>query len=541
LPISGPNPTLVVTHLAEERQVAFTRKIVVVVIKLVVLSAATAGAFACVIQGAKVRPLDPKNPPVEVTSPVKAHLVDGSTVLYPQGVRLVGNVLVTPGNRYKLGSSIPVPSGQIPLDSVVGMEAFDTNVNVPGSVLASVGGGALAVVGTAALLVAIFGSCPTFYADSAGTQVLQAEGFSYSIAPLFEKRDVDRLRITPTADGRVVIYVRNEALETHYINHLELIEVEHEAGETVLPDQQRRAVAVSGISAPIIVRDRAGRNLADVVRAPDGVLFSSDPETVRNVSTADLDDYIDITMAAPKEADSVAVLLDMRNSLLNTVLLYDHMLGAPGIRSLDWAGKTLDQIGSAVEMGRWYNSRMGMRVSVLDGGKYRQVARISDSGPIAFRDNAIVVPAIRSGGDSVRIRLAFIADNWRIDAIRTASVLRRPVTRFVPATRVRMMDPAQNAPALAAVRGADESYLITSPGQSFSVEFEVGKAAPGTRTHMLASQGYYSEWVRGSWIKNASGKEFTPSDTMLLDAIRDWRGKQPDMEKQFYSTRIATR
>jgi hypothetical protein len=421
------------------------------------------------------------------------------------------------------------------------MEAFDNNYNVPASVVASAGATVLGVIGTAVLAVAIFGSCPTFYADSAGTQVLQAEGFSYSIAPLFEKRDVDRIRLTPTADGTVILYVRNEALETHYINHLELIEVTHNSGETAFPDQQRRAIVVSGISAPAFVRDRAGRDIAELVRAADGVSFSSDPERVRNVSAGDLDDYIDLTIAAPKGADSVAVLLDMRNSLLNTVLLYDHMLAAPGIRSLDWVGRDINHIGNAIAMGRWYNSRMGMRISVLDGGKYRQVARISDSGPIAYRDNAIVVPAIRSGGDSVRVRLSFIADNWRIDAIRTATALRRPRTKLVSAARVKMLDAAQNSPALASLREADEAYLITSPGQSFNAEFDVGKPAPGTRTYMLASQGYYTEWVRGSWIKNASGKRFAPSDAFLVEAIRDWRSKQSEMENQFYSTRISVR
>ena len=519
---------------------AFTRKTALAALKLVV-AIAVVGGMACVFQKVKVRQLDPKNLPVDVKSPVKAHLVDGSTILYPNGVRMVGNVLVTTGSRYMLGSTTRVPSGLIPLDSVVGMEAFDTNVDVPTSVVASAAGGLLGVVATVGLLVAIFGSCPTFYADSAGTQVLQAEGFSYSIAPLFEKRDTDRLRVTATADGRVVVYVRNEALETHYINHLELIEVAHAPGEIALPDQHRKMLVVRAIGAPAAVRDRAGRDLAQIVSAPDGVLFSSDSETVRNVSATDLDDYIDLTIAAPKGVDSVAVLLDMRNSLLNTVLLYDHMLGAPGIRSLDWVGRDLDHIGSAIQMGRWYNARMGMRISVLDGGKYRQVARISDSGPIAFRDNAIVVPAIRTNGDSVRVRLAFIADNWRIDAIRTATVLRRPRARLISLARVKMTDPAQNGPALKALRNADESYLITSPGQSFSVEWDVGTVAPGTRTYMLAAQGYYSEWVRGSWIKNASGKAFAPSDAFLVEAIRDWRGKQTEMENRFYSTRIAAR
>ncbi|HVF39750.1 MAG TPA: hypothetical protein VM939_07610, partial [Gemmatimonadaceae bacterium] len=178
-----------------------TRRIVLGTIKIMLVTAIGGGGIACIFQSAQVRPLNPKSPPVDVKSPVKAHLLDGSTVLYPNGVRLSNNVLVTPGSRYMLGSTTGVPSGPIPLDSVVGMEAFDTKINVATSVLASAGAAVAGAVGTVALLIAIFGSCPTFYADSAGTEILQAEGFSYSIAPLFEKRDVDRLRLTPTTDG----------------------------------------------------------------------------------------------------------------------------------------------------------------------------------------------------------------------------------------------------------------------------------------------------------------------------------------------------
>src|SRR5689334_3067488 len=115
----------------------FTRRFVLATTKLAVVAAVTGGCIACIIQSANVRPLDPKHPPVDVKSPVKAHLVDGSTVLYPNGVRLDGNVLVTRGSRYPLGSSIPVPSGPIPLDSIIGMEAFETDINEAGSVVAS--------------------------------------------------------------------------------------------------------------------------------------------------------------------------------------------------------------------------------------------------------------------------------------------------------------------------------------------------------------------------------------------------------------------
>ncbi len=509
-------------------------------LRIPLVFAVTAGAISCVFHSAQVTPLDVRHAPTEVTSPVKAHLVDGSTVLYPTGVRIANNTLITSGSRYALGTPVLSQSGPIPLDSVVGMESYDTKINMGKSVAATGAAIAVGVPAAALLAVAIFGSCPTFYTDSASAQVLQAEGFSYSIAPLFEQRDVDRLHSVSAKDGRVVLHVRNEALETHYINHLELIDVRHEAGELALPDQSGRPIALSGLSSVFSVRDRAGRDLAGTVRNADGVVFSTADQTLRAVSAADLDDYINIAFPAPRGGDSVAIVLNMRNSLLNTVLLYEQILAAPGARSLDWLGGDLGHISTAIDMGRWYATRMGMRISVRENGRYVQVARIGDSGPIAFHDVAVLVPA-RSDDDSVRVRLSFVADDWRIDVVRVASGWRRPETHRVPTARVAMYDPSQNTAALSSIRDADDGYLITTPGQSFAVDFDAGDLASGARTFMLASQGYYTEWVRGSWIRNASGKTFTPSDEAITEAIRSWRSKQSEMERHFYSTRISSR
>ena len=55
---------------------------------------------------------------------------------------------------------------RIPLDSVVGVEAFEGKVLMAQSVTVSIAASALTAVGTVALLKAIFGSCPTVYADT---------------------------------------------------------------------------------------------------------------------------------------------------------------------------------------------------------------------------------------------------------------------------------------------------------------------------------------------------------------------------------------
>lgn len=499
-----------------------------------------AGAVGCIFQNPRIRQVDPATVRI-AESAVKAHLLDGSTMVFPTGVQLLNNRITArgTGRRYAPGDTAFVIAGSVPIDSVVGMEVFDARTNVAASVVGTIGAVALGTVATAALAIALFGSCPTFYADSAGTELLQGEGFSYSIAPLFEQRDVDRLRLTRATDGKIVLRVRNEALETHYINHVELLEIERQPDELGLGDNNGQPLALKNLSVPSRVRDRSGREIRPKISALEGDVYSTHDDIMRSVSATDLDDYLEFAIPAGAGLDSVALVLDMRNSLLNTVLLYDHILGAQGIESLDFLGKDLNRISGAVDLGRWYATNMGMRVSVRDGTSYRQVARLGDSGPIAFHKVAVMLPVVK-GEDSVRIRLSFVADNWRIDGISVSTDWRRPKFRYVSPSRVMMPHPQQNQVALAAVADPDERYLMTSPGQSLSVEFDVGENT-SERSWLLASQGYYTEWVRGSWIKSASGKPFKPTNETLVEAIQNWRVKQDEMQRTFYNTKIAAR
>jgi hypothetical protein len=344
--------------------------------------------------------------------------------------------------------------------------------------------------------------------------------------------------------------VRNEALETHYLNHLELLEARHGADEFVLPDEHGPPLAVRDLRPPVLARDRAGRDVTPALRAADGVVFSTDSGTLARAGGDDLDDHIDLTFPAAGRADSVALVLRVRNSLLNTVLLYDGALGA-GARALDWMGQDLQRVSGAVAMGRWYNERMGMHVAVRAAAGYRVVARVGDTGPIAYHDVAVIIPVVpdsgRSAGrdDTLRIRLSFTADNWRIDRVAIAGSFRRPNIRTIPVQEVRRDDGTADTAARASLRSPDESYLVTSPGQRFGVVFDVGTADRTTggseRTFLLASQGYYTEWVRGAWIKAPTAAVFTPSDLTLADVLRRWQAKRTTFERQFYTSRVPVR
>jgi hypothetical protein len=476
--------------------------------------------------------------PLQLSTPVKAHVLDGSTIVYEHGVQVTNTALEGRGERFDL---LLRPAGQVssfPLDSVAAFESYRTATKVTPSILASLAGTALGVVGAAALSVAIFGSCPTIYTDSAGTPQLQGEAFSYSIAPLFEMRDVDRISAHADADGVVWIEVRNEALETHYINTMELLHVAHDASQRLLPDEQGRPVLVTSLVSPRAARDGAGRNVVRALTHADGDVFASARERSDAPAAHDYQDFIELQFDLPQPRDSVALVLRLRNSLLNTILFYDVMIGAAGARSVDWIGGTLEDIGHATELGKWYSGRSGVRVYLERAGSFEQVGRIPDAGPIADKDVAVVMST--GGQTSLRVRLEFLADSWRIDQATLATGVERPAARALAPSIVASLAGERDEAAVVRLSEPDDEYLVTLPGHALRVGFDAGSLERG-RTHswLLAAQGYYIEWVRADWVRTASTTEtFRPGDAALDAVYARWRAVRDDFEARFFNSRI---
>jgi len=496
------------------------------------------GACIWVFRSVRVEAIGSHADSLAIQTPVKAHLRDGSTVLYQAGVLLARDTLRGPGVRYGLTLRDSNALSVVPLDSVVAMESFRRVTNgAPTAIVSTLAtGAALLGAAVAAFVIACsssdcFGNCPTVYADSAATWALQAEGFSYTLGPTFETRDVDRLGVRPDRDGRIRLEVRNEALETEYVNHLELLEVRHAADETALPDPNGAALAVRELVPATTIADAAGRDLRLLLALPDGAAFQTDARTLAGASLVQLDDAIYLAAPAPAGADSVALVLRLRNSLLATLLYSDVMLGGRGARSLDWIGRDLDGGGAALP--RWQEQRMGMRLAIWDGRRYHETARIRDSGPHAWNDVAVLIPVLQR--DSVRVRLSFPADNWRIDRVVFAMRARHPVVQTHAFDRLLDAAGRDDSSALASVRLADERYLRTSPGERFTAVAEVGEAAAEpARTFLIATQGYYEPWIGHDGLSAARDIGANQSlDAELLKALRKWGTVREARERAF--------
>jgi hypothetical protein len=358
---------------------------------------------------------------------------------------------------------------------------------------------------------------------------------------------VDPLNVKPGPDGIIRLELRNEALETHFINHIELLAVRTPAGASVVPDQGGKLVTLSALRPLARATDRAGRDILGELATIDGKLYESERGIVNKANASDLDDWIDLDADELPPGDSVAVVLRLRNSLLNTVLLYDGILG--GRDAPDWLATGMQQIGTALDMSRWYTRTMGMHATV-DGlalpPTSREHARLGDVGPIAFRDVAIVLPRPTRDAKHVRVRLRFVADDWRIDRALVAANVSRPVPQAVALTRVVVPSPARggaatlDTAALRALSEPDGQYLETRPGQRMTLEFATSRDS--STTYLIAWQGWYREWIRGAWL--AQPKRTTPwiaGDSAVATAMAQWREKRGELERAFYSSRIPVR
>jgi hypothetical protein len=88
---------------------------------------------------------------------------------------------------------------------------------------------------------ACFGSCPTFYTMNDEKWNLVAEGFSSSILPVFEKRDIDMLYWTKNNGDNLKVKLTNEALETHVIRYANLLVFPHQENERVFSTEDGKS------------------------------------------------------------------------------------------------------------------------------------------------------------------------------------------------------------------------------------------------------------------------------------------------------------
>jgi hypothetical protein len=509
-----------------------------VVVPLTVQLAACSGSVPLnrqTVAPDQVRSIDPQS-----SRYLKAHMKDGRVYVLvewkvDEAARVVtgfGRLLEVDRARERVGP------WTVRIDDAA---LFESNEPSPSPGLAGllvVTGASLVV--TAACLTnpkACFGSCPTFYVSDGQRPVLQAEGFSDSIAPSLEATDVDALYRARPRQRALQVRMTNEALETHVVKAVEVLAVARPAGGRVFhatrgPAESRADDGFYGataLRAPASCRAPEG-DCTQALRAFDARERSSLADESNLAAREEL-----TLEFPPSGASSLGLVIAARQTLLTTFLLY---------QGLAYLGSKATEALSQLERDPALKANVAASLAVLGGidvlvpdarGQWRQVGGAFETGPLAVDTHLVRIPAPPSG--PVRVRLRMAKGDWRLDWVALAEL----GPRLQP-TRLAPRAIAGRTAAGGAVTPRLGETIVTQPGDAYTFDFQLPES-PEAHELFLSSRGYYLEWIRQSWLKDESGLRaammlYTPSVALRVLAPA-YKRQEAGMERIFWESRFA--
>lgn len=472
---------------------------------------------------------------------LKVHMRDGSIyVLSPWTAADSARTVSGSGKRFGADRQMQAEGDfSISLDSVALLE---TNVARPSPAVAT-----LAVITGVTAAVALycasnpkacFGSCPTFYVSDGERDRLQAEGFSASVAPILEARDVDALYRARPRGGELRVRMVNEAYETHVVRYVNLLAVRREAGRRVLSDDRGTFWSVTEPVGP----SRCAAPEGDCATA---LAAFDERERWSLADSADLAARETIDLAFDAPPDTPALVVTSRQSLLPTYLLYQTFayLGTSVGR---WIA-TFERSDAATvrRAGALFTALGGIDVFVPNGaGGWDSVATIRELGPLASDVRLVpldvAVGARPAGGGPLRVRLRMAKGAWRLDAVGLVSIKERVTPLRLEPTEVLLAD-GRGAPEARAKLVTPGEALVTFPGDEYTLVYKL----PAVERHelFLETKGYYLEWMRTEWLAE---ENLGRAAAMFLDpagSLRrlapEFKRAEPGLERAFWRSKYA--
>lgn len=476
---------------------------------------------------------------LDTSSPfLKAHMHDGRVYILSSwkvdSVKVIGQGEVLNANRAILETG----GFTIPIDSVA---IFETNTPyIPPEIQAKtvlLMIGSVAVIGIVAYAVSqpssssIAGSCPTFYVSDGHQPILQAEGFSASVAPSLEASDVDALYRARPTDSRFEIQMKNEMLETHVVRHVDLLAVKRQPGGRVFLTTDGTFWETDTIVEPNAASAPEGDCLS-LLQAIDGQerFSEADSEYLATRETLDIE-FENVPVG------SNGLVIAARQSLMSTFLFYQG-LSYMGRYAGEWIA-ALERHDTPIEKAITGIGQTLGGIEVLlqdDTGKWITIGEVNETGPLATDVHLVKLPAIKR--ERVNIRLRLTKGHWRLDAVKLVKLgeQRNPI-RLSP---VAVNQDGVSADEALQLLTDPKKALTTLPGDIYTLVYQLPKDFESYEL-FLESRGYYLEWIREEWLSDenpalAAMMLFNPERALRVLAP-EFKEIEVDMEKKFWGSR----
>ncbi len=467
---------------------------------------------------------------------LKAHHHDGSVhvldtwTIDEQRRQIQGQGVYLDARR----DTLPGASFVLDVDTVA---LFESNVLTRSPAIAGLTAISVLSAGMTAFCIAnpksCFGSCPTFSTSEDDGLILQAEGFSASVAPALERTDVDALYRCRATGDRLTVTLTNEALETHVIRWADLLVVPRSPGSRVFATVDGAFVRADLLMPAAACVGPEGEVTALLSRF-DGAERVSAPDSVDLTSREELEVRFDGVPPGP-----LGLVVASRQTLLTTYLFY---------QTLAYLGEEATRVLSGIDAAAYFDddattagALLG-RIEVMAAGSdgtWQVVGAVGETGPLATNVHLLRLPDGCVAPDG-RLRLRLTRGHWRLDWIALARLADevKPL-RCSPALVLR--DGRPDDQALLDLNDTTRT-LVTLPGDRLELVYDLPQD-DGELEVFLESRGYYLEWLRREWLAEQdlarAAIVLTRPDLALRQLAPAYAASVTGLERDFWSSRYA--
>lgn len=380
-----------------------------------------------------------------------------------------------------------------------------------------------------------FGSCPTFYFDpEEEVQYANAEGFSNAIAPSLQQSDLDALNYRMYG-GPISLYLKNEALETHVIDQVQLKVVPVESDEFVY---QYNDETFYTCTEPETFSNISGASihLAEQLAAVDANEYFSVTDSF------DLSTKEEIILEFDSTTDlQKGLVINFRQTLLTTFLIYE----AISLTGND-CGKFMAQLENSTLMQDAVQHPFDILGAIEvyyfneNRNKWVFVDEIYETGPIARNQEMIVFPKHINNDKKPKIKLRMSKGLWRLDYVGLTSI--KGISEVMSVMPNKLIDTKSTwSIPVEPLTSIDDNTFITFPTEEYEIKFDIPN--PDQQYELfLESNGYYIEWVRDQWTQEKDLKKLyrmmrNDKDTWRQLAI-DFKKEEEGSERLFWSSKV---
>lgn len=381
---------------------------------------------------------------------------------------------------------------------------------------------------------ACFGSCPTFYINDGSDYKLQAEGFSSSISPSLEEKDIDALYNFKPKSENLELQLRNEAYETHIIRSANILAAPKPDQGRVLRTPENKFFQVNkliDISRAVSSEGDCSEKLC----AFDGIERFSPADSFNLAEKEEIElSFIRLTEG------NKGLVIASRQTLLTTFLFY-QTLSYMGSTASYWFADLERNPGMFRNLLENPRKEMG-GIEILvqnEKGKYIKVEELNEHGPIAS-DIQIVPVGYLNENSSLNIKLRMTKGLWRIDYAALADLGEevQPVILSPVSTFPEYFEGSK----VTSLLNDHDSVLVTFPGDKYFLNYKLPENI-NDYDYFLESQGYYLEWIRGEWLTEEDNSKvyqmFLNPKQYFKDLAPQFKKIELEMEETFWSSKYV--